>query len=1420
MASLFLIGCLTTMAVLCDWGPATASRNRHERIRDAQCLMRPFVLTRNEGQWNSRVEFAADAGNARVWLTSGSMNIQVSNGRMEDDLASQEERRNTAAAISSSNEIFDPRPEAGLGLINLTFIGANPDPTVVGEHPTRFAYNYFRGTTPDDWHVNVTNYRSVLYRDAYDGIDVRYLCTNNGAMHIEFTVSPGADVSQIRIALESTEPEQADQRSRAAVLASRSDLIASARVSQMRGNRQAEDVGSIQYVAEGILGVQLDNGYDDKASLVISATLDFSTYLGGGSFDQAWDIAVDDSGYIYVTGSTTSSDFPMKHAIDSNHLGDIAVFVTKISPSGDSLIYSTFLQGNLTDHGRSIAVDRLQCAYVTGSTQNGTVDFPVWNAYQSTYNGSYDAFVTKLSRDGDSLIYSTLLGGNGANLGYGIAVDSLGRAVATGYTTSTDFPTPNGHQPVPGGSHDAYVVRLSASGSVLEFGTYLGGSGADDGWDVALDENENIYVTGLTESGNFPLRNAIDSVLGGSRDAFVTCLSPNDDSLIYSTYLGGSAGDEGFSIDADADGNTYVTGTTASSDFPTQDAYDTTLDGSEDAFVTKVATFGLSLAYSTYLGGADIDHGLGVAVDASGSAYITGGTTSADFSTENAYDEIHNGDEDAFITQFSPDGMSLMSSTYLGGSAFDRGNGIAVGADLYVYVAGETQSSDFPTQNAMDSSYNGGSDAFVVMFEPFNNPPIARCCDPIVTSADGDCVGWVTPNDVDCGSSDPDGDPITPSLDPPPPYELGITPVWLVVEDDKGAKDSCEASITVEDDSPPEVSCPEAITVPNDPGECGAIVTWDPPFAADNCEDVTAYCDPPLGSFFPVGTTQVTCIANDASGNADTCTFDVTVEDTELPVATCPNDITVQAPECETCAEVEIVTSVDDNCPGATISCDPPPGFCFPIGTTAVTCIATDATGNADTCTFNVTVEPYPCDTLWIEPANIYYGPDGCTVPVSLSNHTEIGGGTVPLTYEPLPPGWSCDSVSYVGSRLEDESYRNIIDSTIVDNVNRTVLLHWAGGVCLPEGQGPLFYIWLSNPTCGADFDKEPHPICIDTATVNGKWLRLADCGGNPLAAEFAPACADLHHYQMSDVIGGSGGGPDCLVDVLDVVCLVNMAFRSGDCDWAVPAGDNNCDSQINVLDVVAAVNRAFRGSSLQFCGCASQPGALPRATASTTVASLDRTGVTRDRWESTLMLSVPLPWAAAQLEWTFDGNAEDISVTVGNGAAGLEPYWHQDGNEMTVGLIDIYGETVIEPGQTTVLHLSGTGEFPGLRLASGLLATQDAEPIMISPAELAATDAVVRPSTFVLGDCYPNPFNAGTVIPYTLAENGQVRLEVFDVLGRRVASLVNEFQSTGQYDVAWNGLDDRGQPLASGMYFYRLTTADIAVTKKMVLLK
>ncbi|MGA8089261.1 MAG: SBBP repeat-containing protein, partial [Terracidiphilus sp.] len=476
--------------------------------------------------------------------------------------------------------------------------------------------------------------------------------------------------------------------------------------------------------------------YERKRALVIDPVLSYSTYFGGSGYDSGQAIAVDGAGNAYVTGDTTSAEFPTANPLQPSFgTGSSDVFVTKLNAMGSGLVYSTYLGGSASNWGTGIAVDSSGNAYVIGNTTS--TDFPTAKPYQATNrasaNARYSAFVAKLNAAGTGLLYSTYLGGSVENWGYGIAVDSSGNAYVTGSTLSADFPTAAALQAANRATLKtetvtAYVAKLNSAGSALDYSTYLGGSDGDSGQGIAVDSRGNAYVTGYTSSTDFPTVKPVQASNRGDFDAFVAKLNPDGSALVYSTYLGGSGVDYGYGIAVDSVGNAYVTGRSYSTDFPMANPLQVSYKGELDAFVAKLNPAGSAFIYSTYLGGSRYDEGNSIAVDPSGNAYVTGVTYSTDFPTAWPLQSRCGGCSsyaDAFVAKLNAIGSALVYSTYLGGSGVDYGYGIAVDSHGNAYVTGETSSTDFPVAHPLEPSAHGNFDVFVTKISSVGPNPVS-----------------------------------------------------------------------------------------------------------------------------------------------------------------------------------------------------------------------------------------------------------------------------------------------------------------------------------------------------------------------------------------------------------------------------------------------------------------------------------------------------------------------------------------------------------------------------------------------------------------------------------------------------------------------------------------------------------------------
>ena len=589
-----------------------------------------------------------------------------------------------------------PKPQPSPpSVVRLQLVGANTRAKAVGLEELPGKSNYFIGNDPKKWRTNVATYAKVKYQGVYPGVDLVYY-GHEGEMEYDFVVAPGADPHAIRLALVgegSALPRAAGGRPYQ--IDARGDLVIASDAGEVRFHKPVvyqEDSSAVSgqlSVAETKTPRATDKPRRTTDSANPKSKIQNPKFLHGK----------------YVLLADNRIGFEVSGYDPTRPL--------VIDPV---LVYSTYLGGSSEESGKGIAVDAAGNAYVTGYTRS--TNFPTTSgATQSTYAGSYDAFVAKLSADGSSLMYSTYLGGSNQDIAYGIAVDSSGSAYVTGQTYSSNFPTTSGaRQTTNAGGYDAFVAKLSADGSSLMYSTYLGGGSTDNSQGIAVDSFGNAYVTGYTVSTNFPTTSgAKQTTFAGSYDAFVAKLSADGSSLMYSTYLGGGSADYGFGIAVDVSGSAYVTGYTQSTNFPTTSgAKQTTNAGNYDAFVAKLSADGSSLMYSTYLGGSNADYGQGIAVDSSGNAYVTGYTQSTNFpTTSGATQTTYAGNYDAFVAKLSADGSSLMYSTYLGGANTDYGQGIAVDSSGNAYVTGETHSTNFPTAFPFQAALAAPRNAFV-----------------------------------------------------------------------------------------------------------------------------------------------------------------------------------------------------------------------------------------------------------------------------------------------------------------------------------------------------------------------------------------------------------------------------------------------------------------------------------------------------------------------------------------------------------------------------------------------------------------------------------------------------------------------------------------------------------------------------------
>ena len=448
--------------------------------------------------------------------------------------------------------------------------------------------------------------------------------------------------------------------------------------------------------------------------IAISApSLQFAFTLGGNQSDTVRAVATDAARNIYAVGETYSTDFPNAAASGAaRRAGD--AFVVKLNSSGTRILYSVVLSGVGYDSARAIAIDSIGNAYVTGVTTSVDFPVTGQAFQRSSNSaGLEDAFVAKLSPVG-ALLYATFLGGSSSDVGYAIAIDQSGAAYIAGSTNSVDFPVTGTapQRAFRGGSSDCFVAKLAPSGATLAYSTYLGGENIDVCKGIAVDASGSAFVTGTTLSTGFPVAGALKPVLGGWSDAFLTKIDPAGDRFVFSTYLGGEGADDGTVVRVDSAGAVYVAGDTASVGFPvTSGGLQTQYHGGYDAFVCGVANDGSRILFATYLGGsgADVINDLFVGQD--GRIAVVGYTSSMDFPVVQALQISPGGSFDAFMAVLGANGATLDFGSYVGGGGDDRAYGVAPLGDGQLVVAGQIQAGTVPyVERRFSSAVSGNQD--------------------------------------------------------------------------------------------------------------------------------------------------------------------------------------------------------------------------------------------------------------------------------------------------------------------------------------------------------------------------------------------------------------------------------------------------------------------------------------------------------------------------------------------------------------------------------------------------------------------------------------------------------------------------------------------------------------------------------------
>lgn len=695
------------------------------------------VFQKNLGQWDDRVAFRGRFGAVTVSFLSNGLSYCVV--REEEEEEETEELRTDVPKGPLHEEEYE------LLVWTSLFEDMNPQARLSASGMENSHCHYFLGNDPSRWAADVPAFTELMYEEVYEHIDLRYYAAD-GALKYDYIIRPGGDISRIKTSWQGVKELRLNAAGQLEIETAWGTEVEARPFSyQMNGGVMTEVNVAFRPESGNRVGFAITGPYDPSLPLIIDpVTLRWGTYLNAtGANPYCYANALDANKNIYTTGYCVST-FPVTAGVFQGSYGGgtTDTYVLKFNRTGTALVYSTFIGGSSTDEGNALEVDASGNVYLAGTTSSA--NFPVLGAYQAANGGGSDVFVLKLNPTGSGILYSTYIGGTSTDYGRSIAISATGEAYLTGETFSNNYDvTAGAYQTVASTSPDSYITKLNAAGNGLVYSSYLAGNSNDYARVVKVNAAGNAFVAGYTFSNNYPTTAGVTQTVhaGGVYDIFVTQMNVAGNGLVYSTFVGGTGidvlgeqggGRAGNQMALNSSNEVFVTGFSSSTNFPTTaGALQTTLGGSDDAFVFKLNATATTKVYSTYFGGAGgAEHPMSISVNSAGQAYVAGYTTATGLplTAGNFQAAFGGGGYDMFLFHLNATGTALAcgGSTYIGGNSSDYFNPSVIwdgsGVVDTLVISGTTHSANFPaiTAGTYQTTYINGFDDEPVTFKMYS----------------------------------------------------------------------------------------------------------------------------------------------------------------------------------------------------------------------------------------------------------------------------------------------------------------------------------------------------------------------------------------------------------------------------------------------------------------------------------------------------------------------------------------------------------------------------------------------------------------------------------------------------------------------------------------------------------------------------